>query len=73
MENPNTMNKADLEKGKGGAVLWRRKGGAGDKELEEKRRFLLLSIFLHPVGKCELALFSLLTSVFPTRFLLQRF
>jgi len=27
-------------KGKGGAVLWRRKGGAGDKELEEDRRFL---------------------------------
>ena len=40
----------------------------GDKELEEERRFLLLSIFLHPVGKHELALFFLLASVFPTRF-----
>ena len=29
-----------FRKGKGGAVLWRRKGGAGDKELEEERRFL---------------------------------
>jgi len=49
---------------KGGAVLWRRKGSAGDKELEEERRFLLLSMFLHPVGKRELALFFLLASVF---------
>jgi len=40
MENPNTMNDADLEKEKGGVVLYRRKGGVGDKELEEERRFL---------------------------------
>ena len=67
------MNEADLEKGIGCAVLWRRKGGAGDRELEEKRRFLRLSMFLHPVGKCESALFFLLASVFPMRFSLQRF
>jgi len=30
-------------------------------------------MFLHPVGKRELALFFLLASVFPTRFSLQRF
>jgi len=72
-ENPNTMNKANLEKGIGGAVLWQRKEGAGHKELEEERRFLLLRMFLHPVGKCESALFFLLASVFPTRFSLQRF
>jgi len=35
MRNPNTMNDSDLEEEKGGAVLWRRKGGAGDKELEK--------------------------------------
>jgi len=62
-----------ISKRKGGAVLWRRKGGVGDKELEEERRFLLLSMFLHPVGKCELALFFLLATVFPTGFSLQRF
>ena len=45
----------------------------GDKEFEEKRRFLLLSIFLHPVGKHKSALFFLLASVFPTRFSPQRF
>jgi len=73
MENLDTMNEADLEKGKGGAILGQRKGAAGDKELEEERRFLLLSMFLHPVGKCESALFFLLASVFPTRFSLQRF
>ena len=60
------------QKGKGGVVLWQRKGGAGDKELEEERRFLLLSM-LNPVGKRESALFFLLASVFPTRFSLQRF
>jgi len=31
----NTMNDSDLEEEKGGAVLWRRKGGVGDKELEK--------------------------------------
>jgi len=61
------------QKEKGGVVLWRRKAGAGDKELEEERRFLLLSMFLPPVSKRESALFFLLASVFPTRFSLQRF
>jgi len=69
------MNDYDLEKEKGGAVLWRRKGGTGDEELEKERRFsfVLLSIFLHPVGKRESALFFLLAGIFPTRFSLQRF
>jgi len=57
---------------KGGAILWRRKEGACDKELEGDKRFLL-SMFLHPVGKCKSALFFLLASVFPMRFSLQRF
>jgi len=46
------MNEADLKKEKGGAVLWQRKGGAGDKELEEKRRFLLLK---HVLASCRQA------------------
>jgi len=45
----------------------------GVRVLEEKRRVLLLCMFLHPVGKRESALFFLLASVFPTRFSLQRF
>ena len=49
-------------------VLWRGKGGAGDEELEKERRFLLLSMFLHPVGKRESALFFLLARVFPHEF-----
>jgi len=53
-------------------VLWGRKGGTCDKELEEDRRFLSLSLLLHPVGKCQSALFFILASVFPTRFSLQK-
>jgi len=37
---------------KGGEVLWQRKGGAGDKELEEERRFLLLK---HVLASCRQA------------------
>jgi len=54
-------------------ILWRRKGGVSDKKLEGDKKFLLLSMFLHPVGKGESALFFLLAVVFPTWFSLQRF
>jgi len=65
------------DKENGVRFLGEEKGGACDKELEEDRSFrfffFLLSMFLHPVGKHESALFFLLTSVFPSRFSLQRF
>jgi len=43
------------------------------KELEGDKKFLLPSVFLHPVGKGELALFFLLAGIFPMWFSLQRF
>jgi len=62
------------DKEKGVRFFGEEKGGVCDKELEEDRSFrFLLSMFLHPVGKRESALFFLLSSVFPTRFSLQRF
>jgi len=38
-----------------------------------KRIVFVEHFFLHPVGKCESALFFLVAGVFPTRFSLQRF
>ena len=52
-EDPNTINEADLGKEaaarcrrQGGVVLWQRKEGVGDKELEEERRFLFVEHIL---------------------------
>jgi len=71
-ENLNTTDEADFRK-KGVRFFGEEKGVHVIRSWKRMESFLLLSMFLHPVGKRESALFFLLASVFPTGFSLQRF